>query len=257
MTSVDSFASYLKQFVRPEPDQQAAPPPVRWSDDEPSRSASRGVPSDPRRLSRERALQQEVAHWQETWKDERRRNDKLIAEIAAREKETSVRDEKVGRGEGRKRQEERQGGEKDELGRRGRSLIRSLTCLPTCSLAPSLDSLACCCALLYRTHWLYLFPNPHPSPQARLAYEQQLHDLQQEVLLLQSQLAGQRQDADVKQRVLSGASLQVRGILNSITRAAMLSYHLTTTDPSTSPEQHHTSCHVLIPSHHHRPINKP
>ncbi|KAL9968762.1 hypothetical protein ACROYT_G020883 [Oculina patagonica] len=92
--SVESFANYLKHFVRPE---ETEPPPARWSDDEPAKSVSRTSfrrPSDEHRLSRERALQAEVENWQLAWKDEKKRNDKLIADVASREKEWSRREEK-------------------------------------------------------------------------------------------------------------------------------------------------------------------
>ena len=137
-SSVDSFANYLKQFVRPVDSQESQPPPVRWSSDEPTRSVVRGLSSEARRLSQEKALQEEVSNWQMAWKDERRRNDKLLTELAAREKENSIKEEK-----------------------------------------------------------------------SRLAYQQQIHDLQQDVLVLQSRLRSQEEEADVKQRVLCGASLQV------------------------------------------------
>ena len=56
--SVESFANYLRHFVRPQ-ENGTEPPPMKWSDDEPSISASRTSlrkASEEHRLSREKAL---------------------------------------------------------------------------------------------------------------------------------------------------------------------------------------------------------
>lgn len=139
--SVESFANYLKHIVRPG-NEETEPPPARWSDDEPARSVSRTSfrrPSDEHRLSRERALQAEVENWQLAWKDEKKRNDKLIADMASREKEWSRREEKC-----------------------------------------------------------------------RLEYESQIHELKQELFVLQSRLNETEKEADSRKRVAAGGNLEVR-----------------------------------------------
>ncbi|EDO46717.1 predicted protein, partial [Nematostella vectensis] len=97
--SVESFANYLKHLVRPEDDQENQPPTPRWSDDEPrkSRMHVRSSSASDRltMLSRERTLQEEAEKWQQAWKDERRRNDKLISDIAVRERDWSRAEERM------------------------------------------------------------------------------------------------------------------------------------------------------------------
>ncbi|KAL9968769.1 hypothetical protein ACROYT_G020891 [Oculina patagonica] len=135
--SVESFANYLKHFVRPE---ETEPPPARWSDDEPAKSVSRTSfrrPSDEHRLSRERALQAEVENWQLAWKGEKKRNDKLIADVASREKEWSRREEKC-----------------------------------------------------------------------RLEYESQIHELKQELFVVQAKLNETEIEADTRKRVAAGGNLE-------------------------------------------------
>ena len=138
--SVESFANYLKHIVRP--GNEEVEPPVRWSDDEPARSVSRTSfrrTSDEHRLSRERALQAEVDNWQLAWKDEKKRNDKLIADMASREKEWSRREEKC-----------------------------------------------------------------------RLEYESQIHELKQELFVVQARLNETEKESDSRKRVAAGGSLVVR-----------------------------------------------
>lgn len=138
--SVESFANYLKHFVRPD-SENTEPPPARWSRDEPAKSVSRTsfrMASDEHRLSREKALQAEVENWQLAWKDEKKRNDKLIAEMASREKEWSRRDER-----------------------------------------------------------------------SRLEYESQIHELKQELFVMQSKLNETEKEADVRKKVAAGGNLEV------------------------------------------------
>lgn len=102
-----------------------------------SRTSFRRV-SDEHRLSREKALQAELEHWQLAWKDEKKRNDKLIADMASREKEWSRREEKC-----------------------------------------------------------------------RLEYESQVHELKQELFVMQSKLNESEKEADVRKRVAAGGNLEV------------------------------------------------
>ena len=94
--------------------------------------------SDEHRLSREKALQAEVENWQLAWKDEKKRNDKLIAEMASREKEWSRRDER-----------------------------------------------------------------------SRLEYESQIHELKQELFVMQSKLNETEKEADVRKKIAAGGNLEV------------------------------------------------
>lgn len=138
--SVESFANYLKHFVRPD-NEDTEPPPARWSNDEPAKSVSRASfrrASDEHRLSREKALQGEVENWQLAWKDEKKRNDKLIADMALREKEWSRREE-------------------------------------TC----------------------------------RLEYESQIHELKQDLFVMQSKLNENEKEADTRKRIAAGGKLEV------------------------------------------------
>lgn len=137
--SVESFANYLKHFVRPE-SEDAEPPRARWSNDEPARSVSRSSfrkISDEHRLSREKALQAELEHWQLAWKDEKKRNDKLIADMASREKEWTRREE-------------------------------------TC----------------------------------RLEYESQIHQLKQELFVMQAKVNETEKEADARKRIAAGGKLE-------------------------------------------------
>ncbi|XP_031560338.1 centrosomal protein of 162 kDa-like isoform X2 [Actinia tenebrosa] len=141
--SVESFANYLKHLVRPndEDRENLAPITPRWSDDEPvkSRASIRATSVDDRmeRISREQRFQSEVENWQTAWKDERRRNDKLIADFAARERELSRKEEKT-----------------------------------------------------------------------RLNYEEQIHDLKQEIYSLQARLQEEQENADNRRKVASGGDLK-------------------------------------------------
>ena len=138
--SVESFANYLKHFVRPD-SENTEPPAARWSRDEPAKSVSRTsfrMASDGHRPSREKALQAEVENWQMAWKDEKKRNDKLISEMASREKEWSRRDER-----------------------------------------------------------------------SRLEYESQIHELKQELFVMQSKLNETEKEADVRRKVAAGGNLEV------------------------------------------------
>ena len=138
--SVESFANYLKHIVRPG-NEDTEPPPARWSEDEPAKSVSRTSfrrLSDEHRLSRERALQAEVENWQLAWRDEKKRNDKLIADMASREKEWSRREERC-----------------------------------------------------------------------RLEYESQIHELKQELFVMQWKFNETEKEADVRKRVAAGGRLEV------------------------------------------------
>ena len=95
--------------------------------------------SDEHRLSREKALIVELENWQIAWKDEKKRNDKLIAEMASREKEWSRREERC-----------------------------------------------------------------------RLEYESQIHELKQELFVMQSKLNETEKEADVRKKVAAGGNLEVR-----------------------------------------------
>ncbi|XP_015759116.1 PREDICTED: centrosomal protein of 162 kDa-like [Acropora digitifera] len=137
--SVESFANYLRHFVRPD-SEDAEPPRARWSNDEPARSVSRSSfrrVSDEHQLSREKALQTELENWQLAWKDEKKRNDKLIADMASREKEWSRREE-------------------------------------TC----------------------------------RLEYESQIHELKQELFVLQTKLNDTEKEADARKKIAAGGKLE-------------------------------------------------
>ena len=137
---MESFANYLKHFVRPD-NEDTEPPPARWSNDEPAKSVSRASfrrASDEHRLSREKALQAEVENWQLAWKDEKKRNDKLIADMALREKEWSRREEKC-----------------------------------------------------------------------RLEYESQIHELKQELFVMQSKLNENEKEADTTKRIAAGGKFEV------------------------------------------------
>lgn len=126
--------------MRPE-SEEAEPPRARWSNDEPARSVSRSSfrrVSDEHRLSREKALQTELENWQLAWKDEKKRNDKLIADMASREKEWSRREE-------------------------------------TC----------------------------------RLEYESQIHELKQELFVLQTKLNETEKEADARKKIAAGGKLEV------------------------------------------------
>ena len=138
--SVESFANYLKHFVRPE-NGESEPPKVSWSNDEPRKSVSRTSfrrPSDDGRLTREKALQVDLENWQLAWKDEKKRNDKLIADMASREKEWSRKEERC-----------------------------------------------------------------------RLDYESQIHELKQEMFVLQTNLSETEKEADLRKRLAAGGNLEV------------------------------------------------
>ena len=153
--SVESFANYLKHFVRPE-SEDAEPPRARWSNDEPARSVSRSSfrkISDEHRLSREKALQAELEHWQLAWKDEKKRNDKLIADMASREKEWTRREE-------------------------------------TC----------------------------------RLEYESQIHQLKQELFVMQAKVNETEKEADARKRIAAGGKLEVNVYFGFGSRGSQISF---------------------------------
>lgn len=81
----------------------------------------------------------ELENWQLAWKDEKKRNDKLIADMASREKEWSRREE-------------------------------------TC----------------------------------RLEYESQIHELKQELFVMQSKLNESEKEADTRKRIVAGGKLEVK-----------------------------------------------
>ena len=81
----------------------------------------------------------ELENWQLAWKDEKKRNDKLIADMSSREKEWSRREE-------------------------------------TC----------------------------------RLEYESQIHELKQELFVMQSKLNESEKEADTRKRIVAGGKLEVR-----------------------------------------------
>ncbi|PIK52284.1 putative centrosomal protein [Apostichopus japonicus] len=87
MKSVESFASYIQENYADQ--RKLTPPPeLKFSQEEPILSASlRDIRVQP--ASRERALVAEVNEWQNQWKDERRLNAKLKAEIAGSHRENT------------------------------------------------------------------------------------------------------------------------------------------------------------------------